>query len=80
MQRFYKKCAVLYDLKGEPMFVLDVLDFVSEKEYIELKEKARKNYENKVQLKQDEEEKFKADIHKAVYDLAVAVKNYTNNK
>lgn len=80
MQRFYKKCAVLYDLNGEPMFVLDVLDFTSEKEYKELKEKARKNYENYVKLKQVEEEKFKADINKSVYDLAVAVKNYTNNK
>ena len=80
MQRFYKKCAVLYDLNGEPMFVLDVLDFTSEKEYKELKEKARKNYENYVKLKQVEEEEFKADINKSVHDLAVAVKNYTNNK
>ena len=80
MQKFYKKCAVLYDLNGEPMFVLDVLDFTSEKEYSELKEKARKNYENYVKLKQVEEEEFKAEINKSVYDLAVAVKNYTNNK
>lgn len=80
MQRFYKKCAVLYDLNGEPMFVLDVLDFTSEKEYSELKEKARKNYENYVKLKQVEEEEFKAGINKSVHDLAVAVKNYTNNK
>ncbi len=80
MQKFYKKCAVLYDLNGEPMFVLDVLDFTSEKEYSELKEKARKNYENKVKLKQVEEEEFKAGINKSVHDLAVAVKNYTNNK
>ena len=27
MQKFYKKCAVIYDTKGEPMFVCDVLDF-----------------------------------------------------
>ena len=80
MQKFYKKCAVLYDLNGEPMFVLDVLDFTSEKEYSELKEKARKNYENKVKLKREEEENFKTEINKSVYDLAVAVKNYTNNK
>ena len=80
MQKFYKKCAVLYDLNGEPMFVLDVLDFTSEKEYSELKEKARKNYENYVKLKQVEEEEFKAGINKSVHDLAVAVKNYTNNK
>ena len=80
MQRFYKKCAVLYDLNGKPMFVLDVLDFTSEKEYSELKEKARKNYENYVKLKQVEEEEFKAGINKSVHDLAVAVKNYTNNK
>ena len=80
MQKFYKKCAVLYDLNGEPMFVLDVLDFTSEKEYSELKEKARKNYENYVKLKREEEENFKTEINKSVYDLAVAVKNYTNNK
>lgn len=80
MQKFYKKCAVLYDLNGEPLFVLDVLDFTSEKEYQELKEKARKNYENKVKLEKNERDTFKADINKSVYDLANAVKIYTKNK
>ncbi len=78
MQKFYKKCAVIYDLKGEPMFVCDVLDFTTETEYNELKEKARKNFENYVKLKNEKESEFKTDINKAVYDLANAVKNYTN--
>ena len=80
IKNYYKKCAVIYDLNGEPLFVLDVLDFVSENEYKALKEKARKNYENYVKLKREEEENFKTEINKSVYDLAVAVKNYTNKK
>ena len=78
MQKFYKKCAVIYDLQGEPMFVCDVLDFTSENEYQELKNKAQVNFENKVNLKQKEDKEFKDGINKAIYDLAVAVKNYTN--
>lgn len=77
MNKFYKKCAVIYDLEGNPMFVADVLDFTSENEYKELKEKASKNFSNYVKLKQDEEKQFKTDINKSIYDLAVAVKNYT---
>jgi hypothetical protein len=78
MQKFYKKCAVIYDLQGEPMFVCDVLDFTSEEEYKALKNKAQVNFENKVNLKQKEDKEFKDGINKAIYDLAVAVKNYTN--
>ena len=79
IKNYYKKCAVIYDLNGEPLFVCDVMDFTTEQDYKALKEKARKNYENKVKLKQVEEEEFKAGINKSVHDLAVAVKNYTNN-
>lgn len=78
MQNFYKKCAVIYDLKGEPMFICDVLDFTNEEEYKALKNKAQQNYENIVKLKKKEEENFKAEINKSIYDLAKAVKNYTN--
>ena len=79
IKNYYKKCAVIYDLNGEPLFVCDVMDFTTEQDYKALKEKARKNYENYVKLKREEEENFKTEINKSVYDLAVAVKNYTNN-
>lgn len=78
MQNFYKKCAVIYDLKGEPMFVCDILDFKTESEYQELKNKAQVNFENYVSLKKKEDKEFKDGINKAIYDLAVAIKNYTN--
>ena len=80
IKNFYKKCAIIYDKYGEPLIVCEVKDFVSEKEYKELKEKANKNLENRLKLDNEEKEKFKTEINKSIYDLAVAVKNYTNNK
>lgn len=78
MQKFYKKCAVIYDLNGEPIFVADVLDFKDESEYQELKNKARVNFENQMNLKNKESKEFKDSINKSIYDLANAVKTYTN--
>lgn len=78
MNNFYKKCAVIYDEKGDPLFVLDVLDFVSENEYKEMKLKASKNLQAKINAHKEDEENFKKEINKSIYNLAVAVKNYTN--
>lgn len=78
MNNFYKKCAVIYDTNGKPLFVCDVLDFVNEEEYNKLKSNAQANFENLVNSKKKEDEEFKTAINKSIYDLAVAVKNYTN--
>ena len=78
MNNFYKKCAVIYDLEGKPLFVCDVLDFVNENDYKTLKAQASSNLENKIKEHKEEEEDFKKEINDAIYKLAVAVKNYTN--
>lgn len=78
MNNFYKKCAVIYDLEGNPMFVCDVLDFTSEDDYKKLKEKANSNFQNYVKMKAKEDKNFKAEINKSIYDLAMAVKKYTS--
>lgn len=78
MTNFYKKCAVIYDTKGKPLFVCDVVDFANEQDYKELKEKANNNFQNYVKLKQEEDKEFKTEIEKSIYDLAVAVKTYSN--
>ena len=78
MNNFYKKCAVIYDLEGKPLFVCDVLDFVNENDYKTLKAQASSNLENKIKKHKEEEENFKKEINDAIYKLAVAVKNYTN--
>ncbi len=77
IKNFYKKCAIIYDENGEPLFVCEVKDFTTESEFKALKEKANKNFENRVKLDKEEKEKFKTEINKSIYDLAVAVKNYT---
>lgn len=78
IKTFYKKCAVIYDLNGNPLYVADVLDFTTESEYNKLKTTANKNLKELTKNQKDEKEKFKADINKSIYDLAIAVKNYTN--
>lgn len=78
MNNFYKKCAVIYDLEGKPLFVCDVLDFVNENDYKTLKSQASSNLEIKIKEHKEEEENFKKEINDAIYKLAVAVKNYTN--
>ena len=78
MNNFYKKCAVIYDLEGKPLFVCDVLDFVNENDYKILKAQASSNLETKIKEHKEDEEKFKTEINDAIYKLAVAVKNYTN--
>lgn len=80
MKRYNKKCGIIFGENDKPMFVVDLVDFESEEEYLAYKKLAKENFDNYVKIKKREDKLFKQDIEKSVKDLAIAVKHYTKEK